>query len=188
MKVTKLKYEWPEPYKICTDGVHVERSKGLHLSDIIRGTAIRMGYINPENGNDLCAHLGIAFENYVIHMIRASRPDSEFMFHPGEFVMDGIAMSPDIIEIPPDGEIISHEIKMTWTKPGQAIEKHWYWLAQLMSYCRAEKTLKGVMHSCHAAGFYHPPFPVYEAQLIEFTKQDLEENWQMVLREAKSFR
>lgn len=194
MKVSPYEIEWPEPYAIATDGKDQSRSEGLHLSTVIRHVSLKMGWAKDYSStgkpsNKFPMHVGIAWENYLFQLIASRMPEGhEFDPHPGELCEDGIYMSPDGIEIDSAGQVIIHEIKCTWKKPNKVIESRWEWLTQVKSYCRAAGSTCGVLHQLYITGDPFTSLPSHISTRMEFTKRELEESWEMILREAQSLR
>lgn len=85
-----------------------------------------------------------------------------------------------------------HEVKCTYKstntvgETAEELAKQWMWMAQLKGYCRAAETCYAKLHVLFVCGDYKfpisPQLKVYE---IEFSEQELEENWQLMI-EAKS--
>jgi hypothetical protein len=189
MRVEPYPITWPKCYEVPTDGCPpVARSHGLHLSTVLHSVAVRMGWLKELDDIEFMGHLGVAFENYAstltAHVLRES--GSTFDFHPGEFELDGIYMNPDGIECTPDGVLRIHEFKLMWCSAGKTIDTMFYRLSQIKGYCHALGITEAVAHMAFAAGYFKPPFPIFDPKLLIFTERELQENWDMVLRESKN--
>lgn len=157
------------------------RSEGLHLSEVIRVLALRFGHLKPEyEDSDLNPEvigLGRAFEDWV------NKQHPEMIYHPGEVVQDGIAMTCDGVSWEGD-EVRVHEIKLTWKSSKRELADEWMWLAQLKSYCKGWGTTRGRMHRYYVNGDYKRESNTrrYYVDDIDFTKREIEENWDLMLQ------
>jgi hypothetical protein len=129
--------------------------------------------------------------------------------HPGEFKLDGIYMTPDGLSeegvesastiltqrAPKRGRMLVrvHELKATYKSTntvGETVEelrKQWMWMAQIMGYCLAAATNLASLHVLFLCGNYKMPIrPVLRVYDLEFTEQELEENWAMIV-EGKQY-
>ena len=162
------------------------RSKGVHLSDILRAIAFESGLLNKkyqddgEDSDGTKVALGLAWEDWV------SRRIDGISYHPGEFESDGIAMSPDGISFDPDDVPRVHEIKLTFKSSNRELADEFLWMHQVRSYCRVVGTQRATLHVYWVNGDYRscPTFNgVYD---IEFTSSELEETWRMVTQYLKA--
>lgn len=186
------------------------RSGGLHASNIIRAAGIKGGIIKPFGDEDssgaipddspglkmfdddakLRMMLGVAWEAELLRRL------PHLMGHPGEYHVDGIAMSPDAVSWEPvvttgkdewAGRFRVHEIKATYTSARKDPTEMWAYLTQLKMYCRAVGTTAGALHVCFLAGDYGRPLrPMYKCWHIEFTPLELEETWSQIVGHAKA--
>jgi hypothetical protein len=164
------------------------RSAGLHVSDVIRAVALQVGilkgYDGPGFGQDrLCMALGIAWENWV------STLHPGILMHPGEYLKDGLALSPDGIsfDVGRDGvRNMVHEFKVTWKSMRRSVEEEWMWLCQIKSYCYVVDTNLAQLHVLWINGDYRdvngPHYCIYD---LEFSERELYENWEMI-KKSKS--
>jgi hypothetical protein len=173
-----------------------DRSPGTHLSDVIRDMAFQSGILDPkwdtEELDAVVVGLGVAWEEWVV------KQHSEIVFHPGEFVMDGIAMSPDGVSVH-DGDITItgieeghcrvHEFKYTRKSSRDAASqleqgtKFWLWIVQIKSYCHAIASREAYLHVLFANGDYGTNAkPEYRIFRLTFTEAELQENWDMITR------
>lgn len=142
--------EEPFQLRLPRDG---NRSVGIHLSEILRSLAfiskvLDIKYDTPlDENNSEMMQLGLALEDYL-----ALYQHPEIAFHPGELMLDGIAMSPDGISIVDsedyactigveEGTFILHEFKLTRKSSRDFKEslrmrakKCLLWLWQIMAY------------------------------------------------------
>lgn len=181
--------------KLPRDG---NRSKGLHVSDIIRDLAFRHGYLDIKwKDNDIesdpeRAVEGLAFEKWLF-----TEHYNHILHQPGEVTLDGIAGSPDGLSFDPD---ILHECKFTWKSlPKRTSDlvdgnpKWWMYLTQIQAYLKMLNMRTCHLHIYFVNGNYkwdHPQgvgtcYRVYE---MKFSTWELDENWAMIRNHAKHLR
>ncbi len=163
------------------------RSGGLHLSSVIRDIGFALGYIPPQylegemQVEKIC--LGQAWED---HLAKHQHPD--ILYHPGEILVDGIAMSPDGLSYVEHG--ILHEFKLTWKSMAKErdLESQWLWIAQMMGYCHAHGLDTAWLHVFWVNGNYKygtpeggPQYKVYQ---FKFSQKDLKSNWRTITGRA----
>lgn len=153
----------------------------------------------PEAIARIC--MGLAWEQFYIE---TQLP--EVIDHPGEIEFDGVYMTPDGEEL---ASIFIdtrnrytpkiHEIKHTsksmntvgfWPAMTYDTSVHgslgpvgtqWMWLAQLKGYCKAKGTRYAALHVLFSNGDYSWPQRPYPARYdIEFTQEELDENWALL--------
>ncbi len=188
----------------------IGRSKGTHLSQVIKYIRIKLGELRLTDNNAF-AMFGFIFELLVEKALAAYLSfNQEDMIEPGEQECDGIFMTPDRFNpfLGKQGTVF--EYKATWksiggskTKPSIFIdgvrengldtdvfqERFWYWLMQLMEYCRALGTRRGTIVALFLNGDYtfREPYggPQFLCIVFEFTEAEIEANHSMVVREAR---
>lgn len=179
------------------------RSPGIHQSSIIRAMAIEGGLLKAEWADEIelldyrvvldpiarsrmC--IGLAWEEFYI-----PTQCPEVVDHPGETCLDGIYMTKDgesitvfFIATRKHARLVIHEVKATYksintvglfdTQVRRA--KNWMWIAQLLGYCKEAKTRYACLHVMFLCGDYKYPIrPVPKIFDIEFTDEELEDNW-----------
>lgn len=197
------------PVKIVIPPSH-GRSVGVHVSSIIRCIAAETGILKPEWITEelsiievgpstqfddpvraLRVSLGLAWEDWYI---RTQLVPLGIVDHPDEMHCEGIYMSPDaeelsviITEKGPRHKIKIHEIKSTYksTKTvGETeveLKSQFIWMSQLKSYCKAAKTTLADLHVLFFCGDYSwPQQPDKKRFEIEFTQDEIEDNWQLL--------
>lgn len=183
------------------------RSKGVHVSSIIRCIATEIGILKPEEAEELSLvdvrdmskigivaqlriHMGLAWEEHYLPLI----PD--IVKHPGEVELDGVYMTTDgesvsVVRSVPSVQygLKIHETKLTYKstnntgatgdrKKPLTGRENLMWRCQLMSYCLAKKTRYGDLHALHVCGDYIRPIqPSLWVYHCEFTQEELEDNW-----------
>jgi hypothetical protein len=187
------------------------RSSGVHLSGIIRGIALNMGYLDekwdkPELGNKLLVAIGLAWEDWATKHLH-----QEVTYHPPEEEVDGIYLTLDgftnfddmeytkvfteQVSVPDDfSYLLVNEFKTTHKSSrglsnpqvGFLHKKWWMWLAQLKGYCYVMETRWAKLHPLFLRGDYSydsgmMSLPEYRTFAFEFTKWEIEENWRMIV-------
>jgi len=168
-----------EPLPLMGSGV--ERSEGLHVTDIIRDLDQKFGkkYPDDERWNlELAAELGFMFENYIESLLTDA-------VRPGEIELDGIILSPDGILFE-RGKVILLEYKFTWKSARKTPEDVWKWMAQLKAYCKALGVVEARMYIMYVNGDWKTEMPQLPRYDITFTQLEIDENWQMLVNNAKS--
>lgn len=177
-----------------------KRSKGLHLSDIVR--AIEKDILGPEKRPDMTPdqerrlmamfEMGHLWERaWQIAMGERYAKGKGRGVYQGEIKVDGIWMTPDWYDA--EGKVVEEYKRSkvsTNTIEREGIERKWPgYLIQLKSYCRALKTTRGKLIVDFINGNYKYGTPEGQEQVwvfeIEFTRQELEENWIMVLNKKR---
>lgn len=64
----------------------------------------------------------------------------------------------------------------------------WCWVAELKAHCHILKVARGVLHICHAANDHEDAPALAMAYEFEFTTQEIESLWQLLLTLRKSYR
>lgn len=191
------------------------RSKGIHQSRLVKLMAIDGEGLKPDLVEDMSLiepgdlsfieepeallriSLGLAWEEWYIR----TQLGHYVMDHPGEYVLDGIYMSPDgeemsaVLRPSKLGSCtvinhIIHEVKATYKsvktvgmlQTQEELKRNWMWLAQLKNYCKAAGTNKACLHVLFLAGNYKPAFkPQLRKFKITFTQEELDTHWALTL-------
>jgi hypothetical protein len=91
---------------------------------------------------------------------------------------EGIVCTADCID--PVAERVE-EFKLTWRSlRNWYIEDNFRWLTQVKAYCYAWRLSRAVFHVFHVNGNYQPPQPVVKDYEVEFSQQEIAENWAML--------
>lgn len=168
------------------------RSSGTHLSQILKHIAVKIGVFRDDddaeekvswfgvNGFTLAAimriALGLAWEDWLSKQLAELLPG--FMYHFGEVERDGIIGTPDGFDT---DTMTVHEFKVTWRGSRKGVEGCWYWLAQVKAYCHMLGVCKAVLWVYYVNGDYTWSGPRFVRYDLEFTKEELEGNWRMIL-------
>lgn len=155
---------------------------------------------------------GQNFESRLEAMLKAGTMPG--MFRPDPIQHDGIWMSPD--GLAPGSTLVSSvglmgqagmnadgidfmevahslvvvEYKLTWystSKPCPDHEVYRPWLWQMQAYCKGVGTRFGLLIPQFINGNYKPPTPVPPRRiLLQWTPQEIDDNWLMLVNHAKS--
>jgi hypothetical protein len=190
------------------------RSSGVHVSAIIRCIAAETGILKPEWVDELSLvdvreitdptailrmSIGLAWEDYYFNNFLG--PIMGVAHQPGETHVDGIYMthdgeSLDIIlseyckETSPRLQLLVHEIKATYKsiKTVGDLTSQWMWTCQCKAYCKALKTRFARLHILYMCGDYSYPIrPVLEIWQIEFSEDEIEDNWELLTTYKREF-
>jgi len=150
----------------------------------LRDLGKRLGFLQPRQEDDEAQgrrfmETGFLWET-VLAMAMAERYDGEC--RPGELKEDGITGSPDGVLPSPVEGLILIEDKCTWTSLRKPVEERWLWLCQIKAYCHMLGTLVANLRVLYVCGDYKPPFPQYRKYRITFSRLEIQENWEMILR------
>jgi len=174
------------------------RSPGLHLSEIYNDLFARLEPKRYKTGaplNKVLLEAGIIFEEMLerAFILRLQ----EAVGRPEEIISEeGIKCSPDLFIIDEAGRFRIGEIKLTWKssrdvprEPGEngfpvKFKKNF---VQMMGYCHVAQTPYARLISFFVNGQYipGPPEPELLAWDIEFSSQELHENWTMLMNHAR---
>lgn len=179
----------------------VPRSPGVHVGAINRSLGIAAGKLSDADADDfpfdrftatsypLLPALGVGWEEFRATHYR----HDQLIWQPCELSRDGIFGTPDglFFEEETDDFSCFWECKYS-TKKLQRIDSLWMYLKQGLSYCAMSKVTLGRQISrvlydvCFALGDYSRPFkPVGMTSLVEFTHQEIETWWNIVLVASK---
>ena len=187
MKVTPVEYTLDA---LSYRGV---RSSGVHLTDCLDYLERKILRKPAQDFSEWesSAELGFAWEDLVIRSLEAQ---GAVIVKGVEVSSDGIAMSPDIIEIGSgfqslpavplaEGDIRVWDTKLKWASILNAPpEGNWRWQYQLKCYCRAIGASVAVIAPYYINGKWRPPAPIKAFQVWEFTARELDETWRSVVQ------
>lgn len=181
----------------------------VHVSTIL-GRLGRMIKVIPDSVDDqdtlnkkALIQQGHAWEDYAALRLRdrqyicsqMGERDESFVHQPGEIEKDGIVGSPDgyrfdVEEFPEsEGNFVLWECKATYKSsdidPTQDEGKWWMWTHQMMSYCYLMQLNFAQLMAFHVRQEYKKDYPVIKAYNFEFTDEELEQNWEMLVRNKR---
>lgn len=165
------------------------RSPGLHLSNILGD--INQALDPKRFGGDIedageFILVGQVFEDVLAAALVARIPGWS---KPGEFTVDGIAMSPDGFGDPGWDGI--DEIKVTWmTQPDTPQDfcdegKFAHYHRQAKGYCHALGVTRARFQVLFVCGTRRPTLPTFQVYGVEYSTEELETNWALVLQHGK---
>lgn len=173
------------------------RSEGLHASTLLR----LMHPVKARKGDDeiteeqlrLFGLIGLAFEDRAELALISLAKEADWPWHPvrpGEVEAGGIACSPDILLVPKnkDEEVRELSLKTTWKSCRHAASTEEegengfssdfdYYLSQCMTYAVPLDTRASVLFVYFVCGNWRPPFPQVHGWELEFSDQEIAENW-----------
>jgi len=162
------------------------RSGGTHVSGLIRRIMQRLepSKYSDDGGPDTARMaLGVAYEEALEQSL--SKHWGPRVVRPGEVERDGIVGSPAGIDLE---EERLDEIKLTWMKyePDLDHPKYWKWLVQVRAYLAMLGWTRARLWIFFVNGDYRGSGPLTKVFDLEFTIQETEETWQMLLRETET--
>ncbi len=176
MRIRELKEEFP-----WTTEQSKSRSKGLHLTDVIH----QMDKTLMETADrEIDDEARMQFEKGWLWEVALSRAFGEkAAVRAGEVSLDGVAGSPDGVGYDDREELVVDEYKCTTYSADKRPTDMWRWMMQVKGYCKMVGATKCVFRVLHLSFV-----PVYKVWVLVFTQEELDENWQSVLAQAKVMR
>lgn len=178
MEINVEDVKWPET--LFDDDE--PRQDGLHLGEVIRYIT-QLSSSNKKRASfldmELTAEIGLLWER-VLGKVMAEK----YAIRPPQIQKDGVWMSPDGIGPDPDGilPMVVEEYKCTWQSMRRDLRDNFYYMTQAMSYCNAYDVNVAVFRVFYIMGDYRGSGPVYRQARIEYTRRELRDNWDMILR------
>lgn len=162
----------------------LDRSPGIHLTDITTDLAIKMGHFKPSPLNMARLQLGNALEWAIIE--RMLRHDPKRYVRIGERELDGIYITGDIF----DKRLwVPNEIKLTWqslkSRPDEVESATGFWMrrAQVCAQAKVMRADRGVIPIVHIMGDYKKQRePAYREWEERWSKQEVDNNWDNLQR------
>jgi len=193
MVVTEVQFD---PRQILgpadTDKHLAPRSKGLHLSQIYddlqqsaRGMVIGQDKLTSEE-LQWYRSVGYVWER-VVDDAFAKCLLSPNCVRLGEVTVDGITGSPDLVDLSSDDWVVV-DTKATFKSSRKLddLEKNfWTWTVQLKGYCYMVKATRARLLVMHICGNYAPPRPIVKQLELEFTQEELQQNWNVLVAHAR---
>jgi len=179
---------------LVLSGRRGDRSTGkVHISEILRwvdNRVIHRGQRKPYEdlspnerkrmGNYVS--VGYAWEDLLAQSL-APVFGGEYV-RTGEIELDGIVGTPDGLEL--TGLAID-ETKATWRSSRRSIETDfWSWFVQVKAYCWMMKLNRVSLRVFFVNGNYADSGPQVKCFDIDFTDRELEDNWRMILANARA--
>jgi hypothetical protein len=169
-------------------GSGVPRSGGLHLTDVLNKIEQEMNWTKNEWQPEQlrwAGELGFIWED-LLSFIFAER----MAIRVGEVECDGIIGSPDGLGFDPEYEdrMVLEEYKCTWVSAKRMPVDKWRYMAQIMSYLHMLDLDVCIMRILYIWGYWNGEGPVPRTCRIRFTKDEIEDNWAMILKYAEELR
>lgn len=163
------------------------RTKGIHLSGVLRYVAIESGLMKvaesiQEELLPLRMALGLAWEEFAVSLY------PEIHWQPGEISPEGIAMTCDGHSYSEDQghfRLCLEEFKLTWKKVrtgDELLRDEWYWMQQGRGYCWGYDARLIHWHVCYVNGDYRGSGPIYKRYLVELSDQDVESTRSLIFK------
>jgi hypothetical protein len=175
-------------YPQCLFPRDLQRSDGLHLTDIIRDMAAIAGISkDSEFGDDdlnYFASAGFMWERIWDRAHQEAVDDGSWV-SPGEFTLDGITGTPDRIDWSRPAII---ETKVRWRSVSsfESLEKnYWAEITQTKAYCWMTKIMEADLVAFFIAGNWRPPIPEVRGVNLQFSELELEETWAQIVGHAR---
>ena len=151
----------------------------MHISTVIHDLCKRLGYFEGDlPPNQMWFELGNALEHAICERLHEQYPNRYLI--PGELELDGLFGTPDLIDIE---DWADEEIKLAWMSSGHEpdSEKMWRYWTQVKAYCKMMGTNIGRLRVCFINGDYKGVGPSYRFWECEFSDEELDENWAMLI-------
>jgi len=159
-----------------------DRTAGMHLTEIIHYLELTdRGMPEPQHWEEAAA-VGFYFEDAIRVALRDTwfRGTDREIIIPGELEEDGIIGTPDGLERDGDEDVL-WEFKATWKSYKKSPpEDIWHYMVQIKGYLYMMRATKARMAVLYLCGIYHPPEPLLIGVELEFTVNELVDNWRML--------
>jgi len=172
MVVTEISQDFPMDLSQGTG-----RTPGLHLSDIY-GDLEEVLFSPRKTDNKLWMQVGFLWEELLTMAFKSS-----LGVRPGEVTLDGVIGSPDGINYT-DGYV--EEFKSTWKSAKRPLESIWKYMVQTMGYCKMVGMTVVRFRVLYINGDYSYQGPIYKDSFVVFERQEIDNNWNMLISHAKS--
>lgn len=191
MKVTELPFEPLSGIHSESEQAGQQRSPGLHLSTVYADIEAQWVKRQPLDERDLAHYRAGGFLwEHAFSLAMRQALIGKSVSRPPEFELDGIVGSPDLVDYK---NWAVWDTKFTWKSAAKLdrMERYfWPWITQMKGYL---KMMQQLGPCCHAElyvffvnGDYRPPVPSTRRLLLEFDQQEIDENWQMIVRHARN--
>lgn len=191
MIITKLQFD-PLSVQSQADRQLPPRSGGLHLSqiygDIEETLAKKRRAEMPQGGLDAYRAQGFIWEHILGDAMSVSLSSNTWV-RPGELDCDGIACSPDLFDTSDCSVVETKATYRSFRKMGEGAEgirdEFWVWKVQMQGYCHAMGTRTSKLYALFVNGDYKKFTPMFRAWQFEWSEQELQENWKMLVDHAR---
>lgn len=178
--------------------IDARRSPGAHVSELIRqisnsvlmkGQRKHMEELSPSEKSRMGVYvaMGWAWEAIVrealVRPLYGTSLEGKFM-SPGELTLDGISGTPDWLD---SEEGVLEEFKATWRSSARPLDPDfWSWLVQIKAYCKMLQTREARLRCFFVNGNYRESGPQVKYFQLTFGKQEISDNWDMLVRQHES--
>lgn len=179
---------WHEDKLFPAKGSGLPRSEDPdrpHVTNLLREigakTKLMPDYSSSTWDVGLAGDVGFMWEE-VLTLVLGKRMAE--VYRPGEIERDGIVGSPDGLGDDPWSQhpLVIEEYKATWRSSRNMPWENWYWMGQGKAYCHMMDIPVLIMRIVHLNGDYAGSGPIYRVARIEFTEEELQANWRMLLQ------
>lgn len=186
MKVTPLDLVLPSE----ADEAGSDRNQGLHISGLIKHLLVQMDpkrYSGtPDDATRILWELGLGWEDIALsrafweRVLRRTYPSMSFKQVQAE--KDGVWGTCDMISLMRRTTITESKLTQISMDNDIAGMKFWSWRVQMMAYCEMWDARHAILPVCFLNGDYKPRRIVPRAWSFEFDKQELRDNWAMLMQ------
>lgn len=110
--------------------------------------------------------------------------ENDNVVRPGEIELDGVVASPDGLAVGRLGDAQGmwlEEYKVIWAGWDKNPHLSWYRVSQVKAYLKVLGLDSAVMKVLYPCGNYKPPVPTVKVYRMQFTPQEIEETWRVVV-------
>ncbi len=184
MLVERVEEEFPFPLD------RLVRPSGLHVGRIIHDIIYESGMFNfrqkNNNDNDDTSKYMQFTKGFLWEEVLSLAFGNRHVRRPPAICVDNIWCSPDGVSTGADGVMQLEEYKCTVKSCDKDFAENVAWVMQVKAYCYAMNLRRVVFRVLHLVGNRKNNWiPTYAVYHLEFTPQELNENWQMLLNHAQ---
>lgn len=191
MKVTPLDLVLPSE----ADEAGSDRNPGLHISGLIKHLLVVMDpktyFENPDaeiagDSRYILWELGLGWEDIALsrafweRILRRTYPSMSYKQVQAK--KDGIWGTCDMVSLGKRTLITESKLTRISMKNDILSVRFWSWRVQMMAYCEMWDARHAILPVCFLNGDYKPPRIVPRAWSFEFDKQELRDNWAMLMQ------
>lgn len=126
--------------------------------------------------------LGHEIENlWETALTAAFRERAPLTIRPGEVELDGVIGSPDGINF---SDYSLEEYKCTWKSVKTTPDQIWKWMVQTKGYCKMLDMTRVLFRVLYVMGDYKHSGPIYREFWLEFSQEEIDMNWEMLINHA----
>lgn len=180
MKITELHEEL-----VAESGV--PRSPGLHLSDIIDDFLNTLYPAQQFKDQGEATRQANFEKGFIWEEVLSRAYAARHIARPDEIICDGVACSPDGINLDDPANPILEEYKCTNYSSKRPPDDNLRWILQVKGYCYVVGVNKCIFRVLYLQGDYREHrHTLPKFYTIEFSDIELQENWDMLIKHAKA--